>query len=183
MFISIFIRSCDESVLFCCRYFIKTVEPCLSCFVFITTDFDQVISETLSIRYMYGTTWYPCTVCRWSVSWRSLCRCDKPYSQKVIYSPIDCVLNFNLSISVLLVLTNSAVSRDCNISFNLLETRSFVCKSREPKRFADGRQVSSKLSDSLLNSIIRLTRPCRIIYFCSRNFKPLHSFYGWAGRF
>ena len=41
-------------------------------------------------------------------------------------------------------------SRDCNISFNMLETCPSVCKSLEPKRFAEGEgRVSSKLSDML----------------------------------
>ena len=51
-----------------------------------------------------------------------------------IYSSVDYVLDFNLSISV-----SSYFSRDCNISFSLQETRPFVCKFPEPKRFADGK--------------------------------------------
>ena len=41
----------------------------------------------------YGTTWYLCTVGHWSVSWRSLCGCDKPYSQNVY---LFCWLCFGL---------------------------------------------------------------------------------------
>ena len=45
-----------------------------------------------------------------------------------IYSSIDYVLDFNLSIRV-----SSYFYRDCNISFSLPETRPFVCKFPEPK--------------------------------------------------
>ena len=65
---------------------------------------------------------------------------EKNHTVKMcIYSSIDYVLDFNLNKCVLLFLKNSAISRDCNISFSLQETRPFVCKFPEPKRFADGK--------------------------------------------
>ena len=70
------------------------------------------------------------------------------------YSSIDYVLTLNKC--VFLVLTDSAISRDCNISFNLLETRPSVCKSPAQNDLQTEGRVSSKLRDMLQSVEIML---------------------------
>ena len=48
--------------------------------------------------------------------------------------------------------TNSAISRDCNISLNLLRTRPSLCKLFLFWKFADEGQVSS-ISNDMLQSL------------------------------
>ena len=62
----------------------------------------------------------------------------------------------SLNKCVFLVLTNSVISRDCNISFNLLETRPPVANLQSQNDLQTEGRVSSKLSDMLQSLEIEL---------------------------
>ena len=57
------------------------------CWVKSVKQLKRVFKDNLA---PYGTMRYRCTVCRWSVWWRSLCCCDKPYS-KTVYLFVCCL--------------------------------------------------------------------------------------------